>query len=58
MHNKNIVLGMYGQLDDKDVKQKVKILKQFRKKLDPYDKVLDLDYNTRGNNYFCAITKK
>lgn len=57
-HNKNIVLGMYGKINDEDRKAKIKILKQFRRNIDPDNQVFELDYNTKEDNYFCAITKK
>lgn len=59
LQNREILLGMYGKLTDKDRKSKIKILKQFKKNIDPDNQLYDFEYNTKDNNYyFGVITKK
>jgi len=55
LHNSglnNIILGIYGSIQDKDIEEKVKMLKLLRDKLDDEYKE---DYSTLGDNYFYAI---
>lgn len=58
LYNKNIILGMYGKLDDEDKSSKIKILKQFKRGIDKDNQKFDMDYNEHKNNYFCVITRK
>lgn len=58
IHNKTIVLGMYGKIYDQDIKNKIRILKQFRKSVDTENNGYDYEFNTKGDNYFGVVTKK
>lgn len=55
IHNfgeKNISIGMFGKLDDKDISRKVKLLEQLSRKMtDDYS----FDYDTNEGNYFCSL---
>jgi hypothetical protein len=57
-YNKNIVLGVYGKEYDKNKTAKIKILKEFKRKINNFNDNYDMDYNTKEDNYFCAITRK
>jgi hypothetical protein len=57
-YNKNIVLGVYGKEYDKNKTAKIKILKEFKRKINNFNENYDMDYNSKGDNYFCAITRK
>ena len=55
LHNSglnNIILGIFGSIQDKDIDDKIKMLKSLRDKLnDEYKE----DYSTLGDNYFYAF---
>lgn len=57
-HNKRIIFGVYGKLHDIDKNSKIRMLKQFKRSVDSYDQEFDLDYNTKEDNYFFAMTKR
>ena len=52
--NYDIILGMYGKLNDKDKKNKINKLKLISKELTNYE----IDYNEKDDNYFCVLNKK
>lgn len=58
IHNfgeKNISIGMFGNLNDEDISRKVKLLEQLSKQMtDDYS----FDYDTNDGNYFCSLNSK
>ncbi len=58
IHNfgeKNISIGMFGNLNDEDISRKVKLLEQSSKQMtDDYS----FDYDTNDGNYFCSLNSK
>lgn len=55
MGDKNISIGMFGNLSDEDTKIKVGLLEQLSKQMtDDYS----LDYDTSNGNYYCSLNSK
>ena len=48
----SIIVGAYGDIKDKNVNQKIKMLEEFRKKLICN---VNYEYITLNNNYFCIV---
>lgn len=53
--NKNISIGMFGNLDDEDISRKVRLLESLAEQMmDDYS----FDYDTSNGNYFCSLNSE
>ena len=55
IHNnlgKNICIGIYGKIYDKNIKDKIELIKQFKTKL---NNEIKINYDTKFDNIFCTI---